>query len=263
MTRRSPTSTPSRWQEYPWTSFTDKPPPAISSPPGLGWRGWSCVASGGPNPVVAASLFASNLSGLLNATVCRGVQLSAILIPYLGTAFVGYQIDKQTYARPTAFPIGIPETKLHLGLSYQLDQDEAGYLRVASSFVGLFLDPDMNKELLHSDYERDKADGYPEAHLQIDAASPHWTELLTSCKSPSDQKRLLSHLHLPVGGRRFRPTLEDILEFVLCERLVQGRPGWLEAINTSREGFAVKQLRAAIRRHPVVALQALRDFGHL
>jgi len=68
-------------------------------------------------------------------------------------------------------------------------------------------------------------------------------------------------LHLPVGGRRFRPTLEDLIEFLITERLVKGKQGWQQALGASRNQFSVKQMRALIRRFPTDAEAAVREFG--
>jgi predicted transport protein len=217
------------------------------------------VPSGPFDTYTEARRFAAELSDLLNATVCRGVRLNAVVAPNR-IVFVGYRIDKHNFVSQQAFQIG---RKLYLGLSYQLDVDSTGkFLAVSTSFVGLFCDEDMDRELFHSDYERDKRDkahGYPEAHLQVEASSADWCEVLSACQEPSDRDRSLSHLHLPVGGRRFRPTLEDMLEFVIVERLVDGHDGWIEAIANSRAGFDETQLRAAVRRNPEIARDALQN----
>ncbi len=59
------------------------------------------------------------------------------------------------------------------------------------------------------------------------------------------------------GGRRFRPALEDVIEFLVDEQLVRPREGWLGALDRSRREFREIQLRAAVRRDPEVARQAL------
>ena len=74
-------------------------------------------------------------------------------------------------------------------------------------------------------------------------------------------KRSLENLHLPVGGRRLRPTLEDLIEFVITERLVKGKDGWQEALRPSREAFSVIQMRALIRHYPTEARAAVRELG--
>jgi hypothetical protein len=191
-----------------------------STPGSLGLRS---VASKPFDLLAEARKFADTLSGLLNATVCNGVRLRAVTRPN-GDAMVGYKLTKTNYTPQRAFRLG--KSSLFCGLSYRLQPDAEGdYLTVGSSFLGLFGDERMETPLLHFDYERAKADGYPEAHLQVHAASPTWDAVLERCDVTSDRKRSLKHLHLPVGGRRFRPTLEDLIEFTIAERLVEGPPG--------------------------------------
>jgi len=112
--------------------------------------------------LTAAREFAETLSQLLNATVCNGVRLSAVTTPK-GDALVGYRLTKTNLTPNKAFRL--QRSCIFLGLSYRLRPDDEGqYLAVGSSFMGLFVDELMEETLLHFDYERDKGDGYPEAH---------------------------------------------------------------------------------------------------
>ena len=121
---------------------------------------------------------------------------------------------------------------------------------VRQSVMLLSASADPADTLLHYDYERDKPDDYPDAHLQICATSDAWKQVGVRTDG-SD--RLLERMHLPVGGRRFRPTLEDIVEFLITEKLAQPKDGWKQAVDDGRESFRQKQLRAAIRRDPATA----------
>jgi len=144
---------------------------------------------------------------------------------------------------------------------FKMAADDAGsYPMIRSSVLYLAADPDGAQLMLHYDYERDKPGGYPEAHLQVCATSEAWEEV-TKRRGP--RGRQLERLHLPVGGRRFRPTVEDLIEFLITEKLADGNPGWQEHVRRGREGFERRQLRAAIRRHPEDATSALRDLGHI
>jgi len=49
-----------------------------------------------------------------------------------------------------------------------------------------------------------------------------------------EMSRSLEKLHFPVGGRRYRPALEDIVEFLIAEGYVQHREGWREVIGFHR-----------------------------
>jgi hypothetical protein len=98
-----------------------------------------------------------------------------------------------------------------------------------------------------------------EAHLQICASSEAWRK---AGKRLDGRERLLERLHLPVGGRRFRPTLEDLIEFLIVEKLAEPQDDWESAIEASRSRFREKQLKAAIRQQPEIAIAELERLGH-
>jgi hypothetical protein len=211
----------------------------------------------------AARAFTNELTDLLNGTVCDGIRLSAVYSKVRKKAWVGYKITKNAAASEEAVPIGCTggQPHVYLGISQTLAVDETGgpYLMVVSSYMGLFLTPRMDYPLLHYDFERGKPDDYPEAHLQVVASSPGWEHLISECEESGDAQRELCDLHLPVGGRRFRPTLEDLIEFLVVERFVEARPGWRAELAKTRESFRIKQLRAAVRRDPATARQELEE----
>lgn len=206
-----------------------------------------------------AADFAGQLSKLLNQTVCNGIRLSSVVRPGTNGVWIGFGIDRRNLDPTVGIPLGLggKAPTGYLALSYRLgpDHDER-YLMVQSSFMGLFVDPELARPVMHYDYERDKGDGYPEAHMQICAESSAWDEL---CASTRKDARPLERLHFPVGGRRFRPTLEDLIDFLITEKIAAGRTGALQALDDGRAGFLAIQLRAAIRRDPETAKKVLAD----
>ncbi len=201
-----------------------------------------------------AAQFASELSGLLNATVADGVRLGAVGLP-LGeseTYVIGRGITKTNLTSNEAIHCaGKPGVDLVVSFRLQADHENR-YLMVRSS--AFILTPrGSDSTLMHIDYERDKRDNYPEAHLQICGESDDWATVLG--------ERPLGRLHFPVGGRRYRPTLEDLVEFLIRENLATGRPGWETQVESGRIGFQKKQLRAAIRQEEGVAVEFLRSRG--
>lgn len=201
---------------------------------------------------------ANEFTELLNATVCDGPRLSCVISPgrERSRAVIGYEIAKDQLDLQKCIPITTgSEPKIWLGFSMRLEQDfEDKYLMVRQSVMLLSTSADPGDTLLHYDYERDKPDDYPDAHLQICATSEHWERIGIRLDG---SERPLERMHLPVGGRRFRPTLEDIIEFLVSEKLVQPKDGWKTAVTEGREQFRKKQLRAAIRRDPETARDAL------
>lgn len=192
--------------------------------------------------------------------MCSNVKLSSVISNEKSPrSVVGYKITKHVLDARTGIPLttGNKDPRLFLGLSYRLAPDShSQYLMVESSALVVATDKSLSEELFHYDYERNKADGYPEAHLQVCATSETWKK---ACTRPDGTTRELSRLHFPVGPRRFRPTIEDLIEFLLVEKLTPGHPGWPDVINASREEFRIKQLRAAIRNDPETARQMLDE----
>jgi hypothetical protein len=134
--------------------------------------------------------------------------------------------------------------------------DHRGYLTVHSSSYQIATGAAADKELFRFDYERGKSP-YAEAHLQVNADSPALRELMTALDKP---RAVLHRLHLPVGGRRYRPALEDVLEFLIVEGVVTPLRGWEEVLHPSRDTFRQAQLRAAIWKEPDLAREALQAY---
>jgi len=72
----------------------------------------------------------------------------------------------------------------------------------------------------------------------------------------------LGKLHLTVGGRRYRPSIEDVIDMLIMERLLDPKPHAQERLEAGREEFQRRQLRAAIRRDPEAAVLELRAAGY-
>jgi hypothetical protein len=204
-----------------------------------------------------ADSFAETLQRLLNSTVCDGVTISAY-IESPTRIIVGHGLSRSNFeTKPVRLAIGRARVAGWLDISYRLCMDpENQYMTVVSSFVGIYATEDLTTALGHYDYERDKSHGYPEAHLQVDAESA----ALSSWRLTDGSSKELVDLHFPVGGRRYRPALEDIIEFLVVEKLAKPRAGWESALRQSRDQFRRRQLRAAIRRDLETAAEAVREF---
>ena len=70
----------------------------------------------------------------------------------------------------------------------------------------------------------------------------------------------LPDFHFPVG-RRYRPSIEDVIEFLIVEGLAPAKDGWQEAMAETREELRLVQLRSVVRRDPEVAAEELRRRG--
>ena len=134
---------------------------------------------------------------------------------------------------------------------------QQGHLRVDSSTYALLSNLDPGDQVLRFDFERGKQE-YPEAHIQVKGCSPALKEL----DQRQGKDRQLGRLHIPVGGLRFRPSLEDFLEFLVVEGFVEDfRPQWKQTLNNSREAFHELQLKAAVNRKPEAAREQLESMG--
>ena len=72
----------------------------------------------------------------------------------------------------------------------------------------------------------------------------------------------LADLHFPVGGHRFRPCLEDVLELLWVEFGIDVLQSATIAIREGRREWRRKQLRAAVSDDPAAAIEELRSKGY-
>ena len=208
--------------------------------------GWPSVVSADRRLGVLSRDFAESIQRLLNATICNNIRIAAVVSPDPGAFVVGYKVSKSS-VRTSRFPVAIKSGKPRcwLEIGFQMRMDSTGdYLEVDKSFIGAYAADDGQTSLCHFDYERDKQ-GYPEAHLQISGES---AALAVWSGKP---RRELDRLHFPTGGRRYRPTLEDVIEFLIVEGLADGRAGRPSRMARRPERRARSLLAyPARRRHP-------------
>jgi hypothetical protein len=205
--------------------------------------------------------FATKIQDLLNATICDGIRIATVISADPNRVHVGHGLAKPSLiTEPFSVRVGRRKSTCSLDVSFRLCLDDVSqYLTVVSSFFGVYANDPGHSCLCHFDYERDKAGGYPEAHLQVPGQSGALAAMISS-----PDKRSLDRLHFPVGGRRFRPILEDVIEFLIVEQLARPRDaGWKDVLDREREEYYRIQLQAAVRRSPDTARQALSSLDAL
>lgn len=69
--------------------------------------------------------------------------------------------------------------------------------------------------------------------------------------------RVGGRLHFTVGGKRFRPCLEDVIEMLTVEGLLSGRDGWSDAVESTDQGFIGSN---SWRRSDEILKQLLRSW---
>ena len=113
------------------------------------------------------------------------------------------------------------------------------------------------------EYERDYKNA-PCAHIHYSGVagllSPALMQNFQNAKNRRKKGRL-EDLHLPVGGKRFRPSLEDFLYFLIAECGFRGKPGWEQRLLHSRQEWLERQAAAAARDFPFAAAAALEALG--
>lgn len=100
----------------------------------------------------------------------------------------------------------------------------------------------------------------PSAHIQVHAHRGAITHLLSLSghKSPHE----MAALHIPVGGARFRPSLEDVVQFLISEFGVRAVNGWQDAVHERRAAWRRIQAAAVTRDFPEEAAEVLRRLGY-
>lgn len=141
--------------------------------------------------------------------------------------------------------------------SYTLGLDRSGnYLQIETSTMGLwsntFKRQKRSRPLIRIEYDREKRMFAP-AHVHFHA---HSSELGWIYGSSGQKMHRPQNIHFPVGGRRFRPTLEDFLMFLDQEKIFTDwiAENYKEIIEESRlngSGFKQGQRPAGSLKKPL------------
>jgi hypothetical protein len=146
------------------------------------------------------------------------------------------------------------------------------YLAVDESLFWVFAgDRASGEPLLRYHYRRAAADDLPSAHLHVHAHRDATSYVMArSGEGTTRGKRRaratdvphLHDLHFPLGGHRFRPCLEDLLEMLVVEFGVDSTAAGLQSLRVGREDWRRKQLRSVVRDDPEEAADLLRSMGY-
>jgi len=110
--------------------------------------------------------------------------------------------------------------------------------------------------LLRLDFDRDMHTA-PGSHWNVHAERGAITSLLA--RNNPDHSGELSKLHLPVGGARMRPCLEDLLQLLIEEFRFDAMSDYQQAIEDGRVRWRRRQLAAMVRDDPEEAVRVLHD----
>lgn len=215
-----------------------------------------------PSLLDSANEFADNLEALLNTTVAVGAFIDRRLVESSrGAPYAILQPRGNGGAVPLTTDADRRPPGLYLRLKFTVDMDEFDeYLRVITSIFGLCINADTGRCAVRLEYDRNKT-SRPAAHAQVDADSQCLQE---AYRLAGREPRDISKLHIPVGHRRFRPSVEDFIEFLYQEKFISHlQPRWKKSLDASRSGWERRQLRAAIRRDVPTTVSALREHGYI
>lgn len=152
-----------------------------------------------------------------------------------------------------------------LGVQVYLGLDSSGnYLKAWRSKIAVHSTLDRTP-LVRQEFEADMSESAPLAHWHVHADRGALSHLLGRAhavradvvQKPHD----MSSLHFPVGGERFRPCMEDMLEFLVREFGIDHHPGWQEAVRDGREKWRRMQFRSTVRDLQDEAADVLRKHG--
>lgn len=100
----------------------------------------------------------------------------------------------------------------------------------------------------------------PSGHLHVHAERGALSHLLSQAgrNHPHD----MAALHLPLGGARFRPAMEDMVQFLIVECGFDALDGWHDAVVAGRERWCRNQARTVARDFPQEAAESLVALGY-
>lgn len=165
----------------------------------------------------------------------------------------------------------LPESPKRIGrlqFRYEMTLDhQHEYLKVVLSSFTIRAEAD-GTALIRLDYEPINMQGTraPVSHWQIQAhhnALANWLTLAHATQNRSgNQSGRVDKIHLPVGGERFRPCMEDLLQLLVTDLGVAAKSGHMRAIKEGRARWRELQLRSAVRDNPAIAAEVLADCGY-
>ncbi len=216
-----------------------------------------------------AVAFAASLTATVQAVV------GADCAPFAATAVEG--ADAFAVRQSPADGVVLSDSDgpiLRLSVDYECTLDgHERYLAVESSKIHVFVEGGK-QPLFRYEYERGIRPNLPAAHIQFHGTHAELEKAMADCgdSTPRAKRRsrgtkpaLLSQLHFPVGGSRFRPTLEDVMEMLIEEFGIKPVGSVRTARNQlaeAREDWRRKQIGTAVRDAPSEAVRVLVEMGY-
>ena len=164
---------------------------------------------------------------------------------------------------------------LRLSVDYKCTLDgHDKWMAISSSKVHVFVEPDGREPLFRYRLDRSPTGKIPGAHIQFHGEHPELEQAMRDCGDSTGRAKArqrgvrdihLHSLHFPVGGPRFRPALEDVLEMLIEEfgvKPVGSVATARRALADARESWRRKQVATVVRDAPSAAVVALKELGY-
>lgn len=139
----------------------------------------------------------------------------------------------------------------------------AKYLAVRNSTYQISVSG-HSEPVIRFDYVSD-ARGVPASHLNVHSHHPGLAKAMSLAKPNSRAAKAqgaTNKLHVPTGGHRFRPALEDVLEMLIKDFGIDKEPDSIRVIRAGRRSFRSRQLAASVHDNPEEAIRALSELGY-
>ncbi|WP_156371460.1 hypothetical protein [Nocardia arizonensis] len=165
---------------------------------------------------------------------------------------------------------------LRLEVSFQCVWDgPKKFLAVERSKIHVFT-CDGTQPLFRYEFDKRTSDRLPSAHIHFHGEHAELERAMSECGESTQRAKKrrngkvkfgLPDLHFPVGGSRFRPALEDVMEMLIEEFGITPHGGQSVAaarkqLADARERWRRLQLATVVRDAPEVAAEALRSLDY-
>ena len=196
--------------------------------------------------------FANELQGLVRQTL--GTSRAVRSVKHRGRTVV-----RPGSSKPVAVALKYKgRLSAKLMFRYEIGLDSSGKFPAITTSEVHLLSAATNRPVLRYEY-LSNANRSPSAHWHVHGEN---TELGRILGDRGPVRGRLEDLHLPVGGIRFRPALEDVIEFLIVDLEFDHERAWRSAVNDGRERWRATQLAVAVRDSPEHAAETLRRLGY-
>lgn len=208
-----------------------------------------------------AAEFAQQVQDTISAVLPGDFQI--VSISHAGRYVVRPAGDEASKQHIPLFVDGEQLAMLGVQVYLGLDSSE-NYLKAWRSKIAVHSTLDRTP-LVRQEFDAMVSESAPLAHWHVHADRGALSHLLGRAhavrpdvvKKPHD----MSSLHFPVGGERFRPCMEDVLEFLVREFGVDHKGSWQDAIREGRQRWRRMQFRSTVRDLQDEAADVLRRHG--